>query len=90
MTGGLHLHKNSPSFLEFDHYMTSFMSCIPFTSKVVARTRRLCHTGLFQNSSGHVLRGRNASDIAIPVSEDCSYATLGMTRPLSDSKAKHL
>ena len=40
----------------------------PITSKVVARTRRLSYIGLFQNSSGHALRGRNASDIAIPVS----------------------
>lgn len=62
----------------------------PITSKVVARTRRLCHTGLFQNSSGHVLRGRDTNDVAIPVSGDCSYATLGMTRPLTDSKTKHL
>ncbi len=37
----------------------------PITSSVVARTRELCSSGLFQQSTGHVLTGRDPSDVAI-------------------------
>ncbi len=62
----------------------------PITSSVVARTRKLCRSGLFQQSTGHVLTGRDPSDVAIPDPVNCSYATLRKTRPLTDSKLKHL
>lgn len=61
----------------------------PVTSTVVARMRRLCNTGLFQQSTGHVLTSRSPSDIAIPA-VNCCYLTLGKTRALTDSKTKHL
>ena len=60
------------------------------TSKVVARSRKLCYAGRFQNSYGHVLGRKDPSEVIIPDPATCSYTALTMTRPLTDSKIKHL
>ena len=52
------------------------------TTQAVTRTRRLCHAGLFQNSTGHVLQNRDRIDIAIPNINASSYARGGMIRAL--------
>ena len=62
----------------------------PVTSGVVAKVRNLCHTGTFNESTSHVLRGRDVSKSAIPDPVDSSYSALGHTRVLTDSKLKHL
>ena len=59
-------------------------------SGVVATMRNLCYTGPYEQSTIHVLRGRIASECIIPDSVTHSYTALGSTRPLTDSKLKHL
>ena len=60
------------------------------TSGVIAKVRRLCSTGLYEQSSSHVLRGRDVDKCIIPDPVDHNYSTLGILRPLTDSKLKHL
>ena len=62
----------------------------PVTSNVVARMRKLCYSGPFKNSTGHVLQSRDSADIAIPNHDSSNYARLRMIKALSDSKIKHL
>ena len=62
----------------------------PVTGCVLARTRKLCHTGSFQNCTIHVLRGQDESESAIPDPVTGNYVNLGKIRQLTDSKLKHL
>ena len=59
------------------------------TNTVVAKVRKNCYTGAFDNATIHVLTGR-ADECGIPDHEVESYAALGKLKSLSDSKLKNL
>lgn len=62
----------------------------PVTSVVLAKVRKLCYAGDFEQSPIHVLRGRDAKESVIPDLEMKNYCILGLTRPLTETKLKHL
>ena len=62
----------------------------PVTLNVVAKVRRLCYTGSYENSTSHVLRTIDPHSNAIPDVSTQSYTALNKTRNLTDSKIKHL
>ena len=62
----------------------------PVTLNVVAKVRRLCYTGPYENSTSHVLRGVDQCFNAIPDLGTRNYIALSKTRNLTESKIKHL
>ena len=62
----------------------------PITSSVVTRVRKFCYCGPFENSAGHILRGRDATESIFPDLVSDSYAAKGNLRDLTESKLKHL
>ncbi len=62
----------------------------PVTNVVVAKVRDDCYTGRFNDATIHVVRGRDISECVIPDRVTGAYANLGLLRPLTDSKLKHL
>ena len=60
------------------------------TNKVVAKVRKFCYAGPFQDATIHVVSGRDATESVIPNEENESYKSLGILRSLSESKRKHL
>lgn len=59
-------------------------------NRVEAKVRKLCHIGSYEPSTSHVLRGKDVSECIIPDPATHNYCALGSTRPLTDSKIKHL
>ena len=62
----------------------------PVTLNVVAKVRRLCYTGPYENSTSHVLRGVDQCFNAIPDLGTRNYVALSKTRNLTESKIQHL
>ena len=62
----------------------------PATDKVIAKVRKNCYAGTFENASIHVVAGQNGTENAIPNQEFANYSILGKLKPLSDSKHKNL
>ena len=62
----------------------------PVTSVVLAKVRKLCYTGPFEQSPSHVLRGRDVKVSVIPDLEMNNYCALGLTKPLTETKLKQL
>ena len=62
----------------------------PVTLSVVARVRKFCHSGSFEHSTGHVLRGKDARECIFPDEDEDTYAASGKIRNLTESKLKHL
>ena len=60
------------------------------TSVVLAKVRKLCYAGPFEQSPSHVLRGRDVKESVIPDLESNNYCVLGLTRTLTETKLKHL
>lgn len=60
------------------------------TSAVVARVRKSCHSGPFENSVTHVLQSKDAKECIFPDQVSGTYAAKGNVRPLSKSKLEHL
>jgi len=58
--------------------------------RVVAKVRKFCYEGTFENAKIHVNSGRDACECAIPDQESGNYKYLGKLRSLNDSKSKHL
>ena len=58
--------------------------------RVVAKVRKFCYGGTFEDAKIHVNSGRDTSECAIPDQESYNYKCLGKMRSLSDSKSKHL
>ena len=59
-------------------------------SSVEAKERKLWHTGQYEKSALHILRGMDISECVILHSIHCNYYSLGNTKQLTDSKLKHL
>lgn len=62
----------------------------PVTNMVIAKVRKNCAMGTFENATIHVINGRDIQECAIPNQASENYASLGKVRSLSDSKRKHL
>ena len=62
----------------------------PVTNAVIAKVRKNCSTGTFENAAIHVVNGRDSQEYAIPNQASENYISLGKVRCLSDSKRKHL
>ena len=62
----------------------------PTTDKVIAKVRKNCYAGTFENASIHVISGRDVTENAIPDQSLSSYSILGKLKSLSDSKLKNL
>jgi len=62
----------------------------PVTSTVLAKVRKLCYFGPFEQSPSHVLRGQSMEQSVIPNSATNSYCVLNLTRPLAETKLRHL
>ena len=62
----------------------------PVTNSVVAKVRKNCATGSFENSTIHVNSHHDIMEYAIPDPASDNYSVLGKTRNLSASKLKHL
>ena len=62
----------------------------PVTNALIAKTRKFCHIGMFENAGIHVHRGKDIHECAIPHQESENYTSLGKLRPLSEFKHKHL
>ena len=60
------------------------------TSTVLAKVRKLCYAGPFQQSPSHVLRGRNLEESVIPNLATNNYCVLRLTKPLTETKFRHL
>ena len=58
----------------------------PVTNSVIAKVRKNCAMGSFENATIHVVNGRNKEECAIPDQETNNYTTLGKVRSLSESK----
>ena len=58
--------------------------------RVVAKVRKFCYGGTFEDAKIHVNSGRDTSECAIPDQESNNYRCLQKLRSLSDSKSKHL
>ena len=77
MTGRLHLPKKF-SKLTWIQTLHDFVYTIG-PSGVVATVRKLCSTGLYEQSTSHMLRGRAVSQCIIPDPVTHSYSTLQNT-----------
>ncbi len=62
----------------------------PITKEVVAKVRKNCATGSFDNATIRVNSGRDVHENVIPDQRIKNYVALGKTRSLSQSKVKHL
>ncbi len=62
----------------------------PADDAVVAKVRKNCFSGTFDNTTMHVANGRNISENCIPSSASDCYAALHKVKSLSDTKLKHL
>ena len=62
----------------------------PVTSVVLAKVRKFCYAGSFQQSPSHVLRGRDVKESVIPDLETNNYCVLELTKTLTETKLKHL
>ena len=62
----------------------------PVTNVFIAKVRKNCAIGSFENAAIHVINGRDIQECAIPDQDAENYATLGKVRSLSESKCKHL
>lgn len=60
------------------------------TNMLVAKARKFCHSGLFEDAAIHVCTDKDVHDFAIPDQESENYTSLGKLRPLSESKCKNL
>ena len=61
----------------------------PVTSAVVARVRKSCHSGPFEHSMTHILKGISAEECIFPDQEHDTYTALGK-KSLTESKMNHL
>ena len=62
----------------------------PVTNAVIAKVRKNCSMGTFENATIHVINGRDIEECVIPDQASEKYSCLGKVRSLSDSKRKHL
>ena len=62
----------------------------PVTNSVLAKVRKICSVGTFENASIHVAKDRDINECVIPDKGTECYAKLGKIRSLNDSKRKHL
>ncbi len=62
----------------------------PVTDTVLAKVRKNCAEGNFENATIHVINGRDIEECVIPNQANDNYSSLGKLRPLSESKRKHL
>ena len=79
------------SKVDGNHALHDFIFVInPITSTVLANVCKLCYVGPFEPSPSHVLRGKGVEQSVIPNSATNNYCVLHLTRPLTETKIRHL
>ena len=88
MIGGIQRARSTLNFLVSEDYTIFFFTKHPVTNALIAKNRKFCHTGMFENAGIHVHRGKDIHECAIPDQESEDYTSLYVFTNTIDDGAK--